>query len=132
MWIESITVLLTVLTPMVGVPMTLITFYLRSMREQQASWQSEFGKKVDGLSEVVVELRRDLVQVERDFTTKEEWLRECMHGRRQMESLIQSVTRLEGKVEATWSAGGIAGRRPRRGSDDGAGVEPATHDGSAR
>lgn len=132
MWIESITVLLAVLTPMVGVPMTLITFYLRSMRDQQTSWQSDFGKKVDGLSDVVVELRRDLAQVERDFTTKEEWLRECMHGRRQLESLIQSVTRLEGKVEAAWGAGGVTGRRSRRGGDDGAGVEPVTHDGSAR
>lgn len=43
---ESTAVLVAVLAPLVGIPLTALTFYLRSLREQQAQWFSEDRKSV--------------------------------------------------------------------------------------
>lgn len=86
---------LAVLTPLIGVPLTVITFYLRSLRDQQVSWQSELRRRFETLETSTRELRRHVDDFEREYTTKEEWLRECMHARRVLEHLTETTARLD-------------------------------------
>ena len=98
--LESTSVLLTVLTPLVAVPLTVITFYLRSLREHQVTWHEAMVRRVEQLEGVVRDLRKLLTEFERDYTTKEEWLRECMHGRRVLEQLMEATVRIETTMHA--------------------------------
>ena len=93
--LESTGTLLAVLTPLVTVPLTVIIFYLRSLREQQVSWHGALARRVELLEESMADLRKTLTEFERDYTGKEEWLRECMHTRRVLEQLIETTVRVE-------------------------------------
>jgi len=90
---------LSVLTPLVAVPLTVITFYLRSIREHELSWSSEWGRKFNALEAAHTDLRRAVNDFERDYTTKEEWLRECMHTRGRVEQLSETTARLSAVVD---------------------------------
>ncbi len=91
--------LLTILTPLVAVPLTVITFYLRSLREHQISRHADLARRVETSETALAELRRTLVDFERDYTTKEEWLRECMLARRSLEQLNEAAVRMETTVQ---------------------------------
>lgn len=93
--LEFFGALLTVLTPLVAVPLTIITFYLRSLREHQVSWHAELVRRMDSVEAAAAELRKTVDCFERDYTTKEEWLRECMHARRLLEQVTAATVRLE-------------------------------------
>lgn len=86
---------LTVLTPLVVVPLTVLTFYLRGVREQQVKHQGETARRLDMLDAAATHLRQSIADVVRDYATKEEWLRECMHARRRIELLTETAVRLE-------------------------------------
>ena len=90
---------LTVLTPLVAVPLTVITFYLRSIREHQTSWHAQWVRRLESAEASTMELRRTIREFERDYATKEEWLRECMYARRKLEQLGETVVRLVTVVE---------------------------------
>lgn len=85
--LESAGVLLTVMAPLVAVPLTLITFYLRSLREHQLTLHAQVERRVTACETGLDELRRRLAEVEREYTTKEEWLRESLHARQVLEQL---------------------------------------------
>ncbi len=106
-WYETVVPLLAVLTPLVGVPLTVITFYLRSLREQQATTHAELMRRLDAQESCLVEFRRTIRGFERDYTTKEEWLRECMQARRTLSRLTETTVRLEalsaGHQQQRWS-----------------------------
>lgn len=97
--LESAGTLLTVLTPLVAVPLTIITFYLRSLREHQVSWHGDFVRRIGTVEASITDLRRTVADFERDFTTKEEWLRECMLARRSLEELSQRTIRIETRMQ---------------------------------
>ena len=99
-WIETAGPLLTVLTPLVAVPLTVITFYLRSLREHQVMWHAALVRRVEAGEKADREIRRGLSDLERDYATTEEWLRECMHTSRVVEHLTEVTTRME----AIWTA----------------------------
>ncbi len=91
---EPILSLLIVVTPLCAVPMAAIVLYLRGLRENQQSWQAESARRFDSIEGAMGELRRRVEEFERDYTTKEEWLRECMHARRAYEQLSETAARL--------------------------------------
>ncbi len=134
-FLESSGVLLTVLTPLVAVPLTVITFYLRSLREHQLTWQAELVRRFEALEGSNADLRKAVGDFERDYTTKEEWLRECMHARRKIEQLAETTVRLEANLDGIVSAlqgergagrrrtGGVGGDSAR--SDE----SPVEHEG---
>ena len=95
---------LTVLTPLVAVPLTVITFYLRSLNDQQVNWRGEILRRVERVDTALVDMRATINDFERDYTSKEEWLRECMHARRSLETLTRSTTRLEALMPASLAA----------------------------
>jgi hypothetical protein len=90
--------LLTILTPLVAVPLTVITFYLRSLREHQVSRHADLARRVEVAESNLSELRQMLAEFERDYTTKEEWLRECMLARRSLEHLHEAAVRMDTTV----------------------------------
>ena len=98
-FLESAGTLLTILTPLVAVPLTVITFYLRSLREHQVSWHAELVRRVESVEASALDLHKALTEFERDYTTKEEWLRECMLARRTLEQLSETTVRLETMVQ---------------------------------
>jgi len=94
MW-ESAGTLVSILSPLVAVPLTMITFYLRSMHEHQTTWHAAMSHRVERIETSIAELRRAFSDFERDYTTKEEWLREYMQARRTLEQLSEAVIRME-------------------------------------
>ena len=99
--LESTGVLLTILTPLVVVPLTVIMFYLRSLREHHDVGHTDLMRRITSVEQSIVELRGMIAAFERDFTTKEEWLRECMLARRTLEQLNETTVRLETAVYNT-------------------------------
>lgn len=114
---ESIGTLLTVLTPLVAVPLTVITFYLRSLREHQLSRHGELVRRIESVEGSTLELRKAMDEFERDYTTKEEWLRELMNARRMLEQWMETAARMDATLRTVMSssrvelrAGAEAGR----------------------
>ena len=99
-FVESTGMLLTILTPLVAVPLTVITFYLRSLREHQVSWHADLVRRME--SAAAVDLRKMLTEFERDYTTKEEWLREGMMARRTLEQLRETTVRIETTMQSVF------------------------------
>ena len=108
--LESTGTLLTILTPLVAVPLTVITFYLRSLREHQVTWHGELIRRVEAVEKSVTDLRNTLFAFERDYTTKEEWLRECMLARQTLAQLTEASVR----IETTLNGGKVADPCPSR------------------
>lgn len=98
---ESAGPILTVLTPLVVVPLTIITFYLRALREHQMTRHADLARKVDAIETSAGELRKALAEFDRYYTTKEEWLRECMQTRQGLEQLTKTTVRIETAI-GTW------------------------------
>lgn len=93
-WAQAAT-MLAVLGPLVGIPLTVIVFYLRGLRDQQVAWHAELIRRFQTVEQSTSDLRRHMNQFERDYTTKEEWLRECLHARRVLENLTETTVRLD-------------------------------------
>lgn len=106
-WLESAGTLLTILTPLVAVPLTVITFYLRSLREHQLSWHADLIRRVESIEMSMAELRRALADFERDYTTKEEWLRESTIARGTLERLKESTVRMETRLQSGRARGAL-------------------------
>ncbi|MCK4658989.1 MAG: hypothetical protein KAV82_05655 [Phycisphaerae bacterium] len=94
-----------VVAPLVAVPLTVVTFHLRALREQQTSRQDELSRRLEALERSLGTTRQALVEIQRDYTTKEEWLRESMAARHHLERLLSVVTRLETEIDVVrgWS-----------------------------
>ena len=103
--LEQIGILLSILVPLVAVPLTVITFYLRSLREHQLTRQQELAQRLDEQTRAWEVLRRSVAEFERDYTTKEEWLRECLHARRVLERLTVVTAGLEASAVARRQSG---------------------------
>ena len=87
------------LAPLVAVPLAAITFYLRSLREHQVVRHAELVRRFELLESVTSLIRTSVAAFERDYTTKEEWLRECMFARGRAERLAETVARLQARLE---------------------------------
>lgn len=109
---EMVGALLTVLGPLLGVPLTVITFYLRGLKEQLKGTQAELVKRMEVLEQAAAELRRDWRMAERDFATKEEWLREVLQVRRQMEGLSVETLQLKLRLDLLSGSEERAAARP--------------------
>ncbi len=88
-----------VMVPLLGVPLAMITLYLKSIRDYQVDRCECLEDQVSHLDEAFHDVSRRVGEFERDFTTKEEWLRESMHARQQLEKLTELVTRIQVEIE---------------------------------
>ena len=90
---ESTQVLIAVLAPLVGVPLGVITFYLRWLYENQLTRHAELVRRFELIERMGSELARTVAGFALDYTTKEEWLRECMYARGRIERLAELLAR---------------------------------------
>ncbi len=113
MW-EPFAQLLGIVMPLVVVPLTVMIFYLRAVREHQTVKHREIGRMMESCRREMSELRRTVSLIERDFTTKEEWLRESMLARQTMERLTENLARAQAEIEhARAGTAGAKYGRPR-------------------
>ncbi len=96
---QTILTLVAVLAPLVGVPLSVITFYLRALKDHHESRARDTASRLKALEEHSRSLEKVVEDVERDYTTKEEWLRESMLARRQLERLMEMVARMQAHLE---------------------------------
>lgn len=104
---QTVGLLLAALGPLTGVPLTMVAFYLRGLREQQQQRNQETARRVEVVEDDLRAVRVSLGQFERDYTRKEEWLRESMHARQQLERLTEMMARIESQLE---NSNGLAGQ----------------------
>jgi hypothetical protein len=96
---EQMATLVGVLSPMVGVPLMVITLYLRAIREHQTTSMAEITHRTEAMEASIRDLLRSTADFEREYTTKEEWVRESMLARQKLERLTEMVTRIEVELE---------------------------------
>lgn len=96
---EPFAQLLGIVLPLVVVPLTVMLFYLRAVREHQTVKHREIGRMMESCRQEMSELRRTVSLIERDFATKEEWLRESMLARQTMERLTENLARAQAEIE---------------------------------
>jgi len=99
-----------ILSPLVGVPLTVITLYLRAIREHQTSTMAEIKHRTEAMESSIRDLLRSTADFEREYATKEEWVRESMLARQRLERLTEMVTRIEVELE---NGQGLAGELTR-------------------
>ncbi len=105
---QEVASLLALAAPLVAVPLGAMTFYLRSIRDQQVTHRHDFERRLETLEADLGRLARRIGENERDFTTKEDWLRESMLARQNIERLAEAQARLEAGVDRA-----LATPRPR-------------------
>lgn len=88
-----------VLSPLVGVPLTAITLYLRAIHEHQTAGAAAVMHRIENVEQSIRDLSRGLKEIERDYTTREEWLRESMHARQQLERLTEMTAKVQTQIE---------------------------------
>ncbi len=96
---EQVGVMVGVLSPLVGVPLGMIALYLRAIREQQSITTSEIARRIHTIEASLDHLVRRTAEYDREFATKEEWLRESMLARQRLERLTELVTRIEAELD---------------------------------
>lgn len=79
------------LTPLVGIPLTMIMLYLKAIRETQQDQEAVGSRRMGVIESDVRRVGERLDEVERSYTTKEEWLRESLHARHQLERLMEMM-----------------------------------------
>lgn len=96
---EQAGVLVGILSPLVGVPLLMITLYLRAIREHQTNAKAEITQRIQTMEAAIRDLLKSTADFEREYTTKEEWVRESMFARQRLEKLTELVTRIEAELE---------------------------------
>jgi len=95
----TLSVLVAILAPLVGVPLTVVLFYLRAIRDHQATRYADTLQRIDAIESSIRDLTYTINEFERDYTTKEEWLRESLHARRQLDHLTEMTARVQAEIE---------------------------------
>lgn len=96
---QTIGILVSVLSPLVGVPLIMITLYLRTIREHQTSTLAELTHRIQTIEASIHDLIKATAGFEREYTTKEEWLREAMFARQRLESLNETMAKIHCELE---------------------------------
>lgn len=91
------------MSTMVGAPLAALVFYLRSIREEQRATFASLQQRIDQFEEEMARLRVAVETIQRAYTTKEEWLRETMLARGQLERMSAQLARLQADMENTRS-----------------------------
>ncbi|HSW46338.1 MAG TPA: hypothetical protein VLM89_12285 [Phycisphaerae bacterium] len=88
-----------VLSPLVGAPLIVITLYLRAIREQQTASMAEITHRIQTIEVAIHDLLKSTADLDREYATKEEWVRESMVTRQRLEKLTEMTTRIQAELE---------------------------------
>lgn len=83
------------ITPLIAIHMGVMTFYIRSLRDQHQSSFDDVTRRLENVAKNVERLSRRIADHERHFTAKEDWLRESMLARQNIEKLTRSITHIQ-------------------------------------
>lgn len=97
---SDVGLLVGVLSPLVGVPLTVISLYLRAIREHQTQSMAEMTQRLQAVEACVQELLRAKADFEREYATKEEWVRESMLARQGLQRLTEMAVRIQAELES--------------------------------
>jgi hypothetical protein len=86
---------LAILTPIVIVPLGVITFYLRALRDHQIAGRNDLTRRIERAESGLRKVSHRVTEIERDYAVKEDWLRESMLARANIERLSEGLARLE-------------------------------------
>src|SRR6185503_1294977 len=92
---EQTAVIVGVLSPLVGVPLGVITLYLKAIRDHQTTAMAELTHRIEAMETSMRDLLRRSADFEREYATKEEWVRESMLARQQLERLTEMLARIQ-------------------------------------
>lgn len=101
-----------ILAPLIAVPLTMIVFYLRTIREHQLTRERDFQRRLDGLERHAFRVQARFQDIERSYALKEEWVRESIRMRNQIERLLEKVACLDAVGVAPRLGGCGGGGRP--------------------
>ncbi len=90
----SMTSLVAVLAPLVAAPMGLVVLYLKAVHDGLTERCHQLSRQLEQCSERLAHLGDELSAVQRNYTTKEEWLRESLLTRQALERIGEALTRL--------------------------------------
>lgn len=93
------------LTPLVGIPLTMIMLYLKAIRQSQESQETVGRRRMEVIEKDVRRVGERLDEVERSYTTKEEWLRESVHSRHQLERLMEMMAEVRTHLDNSYGIG---------------------------
>ena len=88
---ETGQLIIAALAPLVAVPLGVITFYLRSLYENQMNRHAELVRRFELVERMSSDLTKTVSSFALDYTNKEEWLRECMYARGRIERLAEML-----------------------------------------
>jgi len=98
---ELIGTVIGALSMLVGIPLSALVLYLRAIREDQRHLQAHLARRVDKVEADCQRVEKTVEHVQRRYTTKEEWIRETMLARTQLERLTELMARLEAELESS-------------------------------
>lgn len=98
---ELIGAMIGALSMLVGIPLSAIVMYLRAIREEQRMLQVTLARRVEKIEAECRRVDLSVEQVQRNYTTKEEWVRETMLARNQLERLTELMARLQAELESS-------------------------------
>lgn len=107
---DQLAVVVGALSPLVGVPLVMITLYLRAIRDHQTHSMASVSHRIEIIEISIRDLLRSTSDLDREFATKEEWVRESMLARQGLERLTQMVTRIQTELENGQSLAAELGR----------------------
>ncbi len=96
---EQAALLVGLLSPLVGVPLLVITFYLRAIREHQTTTAAEINHRIRTIESAIHDLLKATSDFERTYATKEEWVRESMVARQRLERITEMMARFQAEME---------------------------------
>jgi hypothetical protein len=107
---EQTAVIVGVLSPLVGVPLGVIGLYLKAIRDHQTTAMAELTHRIEAMETSMRDLLRRSADFEREYATKEEWVRESMLARQQLERLTEMIARIQAELETGQSLSMEIGR----------------------
>jgi len=91
----TIGVLAGTVVPLLGIPLALVSQYIKGIHEIQVKRTEDLIDRINYLGEQIQLLSKVVHEFERHYTTKEEWLREMNQTRSHMEKVTEMVTQLQ-------------------------------------
>lgn len=98
---ELVGTMIGAMSMLVGIPLSAIVLYLRSIREEQRLLQVTFARRIEKNETECQRVELSVGRVQRNYTTKEEWVRETMLARHQLERLTELMARLQAELESS-------------------------------
>ncbi|MFO0972757.1 MAG: hypothetical protein U1A27_04860 [Phycisphaerae bacterium] len=84
---------------LVGPLVVVVLFYVRGVRDDQRVGQEELSRRAERLEAEQGRVAAAVEGVQQAYTTKDEWLRETMLARQQLERLGEQLARMQADME---------------------------------